>query len=139
MVWIKRLLVVALVTIAALSAWSYFMGGLKMQRDIAIFATAMEDCSPLSQEMGEPIPGIRAFRAILGREGDACRIEMSTTTPQVLDCRWPMEDMAAIAASFARQADLIDFFGGTRLVIDTSSDDPFYTALNNGSCDLVES
>ena len=56
----------------------------------------------------------------------------------VLNCLWPMTDMQAIAASFARQSEFIDFFGLSRLVIDSNSDDPFYTALNNGSCDLVD-
>lgn len=136
MVWIKRVLLLVVVTGLGFLAWSYVAGGLKMKRDYWDFAEAMESCTPLQQSW--TFKGHPFSRSVKGVESETCVIDMSTPSPQMLECKFAMAEMPVLAESFARQAENIDLIGMARLHIDINSDDPYFVALNSDACRLVD-
>ncbi len=138
MIWLRRLLILLVLLVLGFFAWSWFDGPIRAKRDIVAFAKSMESCTPLDQTYREVIGRTRMHRAVIGPKDGACEVVMDTTSPKVLRCAFPMEDLPAIATAFASQANWIGMFGGTRLNIDTSSTDPLYEAMNGPACELVD-
>lgn len=138
MLWLKRLVILLAVGVIGFLAWSWFAGPLRAKRDIAEFAQMMESCTPFDQPYKTLIGGYDMHRAVKGPEEGACRVTMSTTSPKILSCAFASSDMPDLAASFARQADAIGFFGSTSIQIDTNSTDPLTTAMNSPACALVD-
>ncbi len=138
MKWIKRILAVILLAIAAFFVWNWFFGPLKAKRQYAQFSRAMASCTPLDQTVTAMMRGLSLTRSVKGADGETCGIEMQALAPEptFLVCDLPLDQMPELAASFLRQNDNIGLFGITRVYIDIDSDDPWQVAMNSPACRL---
>ncbi|HHL20482.1 MAG TPA: hypothetical protein ENJ52_03025 [Aliiroseovarius sp.] len=140
MKWVKRILAVVLLVIAAFFIWNWFFGPLKAKRQYAQFAKAMASCTPLEQTVTAMLRGLTLTRSVKGPDGDTCGVELQTPAPfpQFLVCDLPLDQMPELAASFLKQNDNIGPFGITRVYIDIASDDPWQVAMNSAACRIEE-
>ncbi len=137
MIWVKRIGAVLLLAVVGFLVWSWLAGPIRAKRDIAEFAGAMQDCTVLDQDYKNALNGVTMNRAVEGPEGETCKVRMDIYGPQYMYCKFPMQIMPDLAASFAAGSKNIGFFGGFSLVIDTNSDDPLYLAMNSPACELM--
>lgn len=128
---VKILVSVVIVAVAAFFTWNYLFGPIAYKRHMHAFADSLQTCEAFSR------PIAKQNHAIEKLADGRCSVRMETLGPEEIHCAFTASDLPDLAKGFAGMADVVDMFGGTRLVISTSNPDRLTQLLNSDACESV--